>query len=149
MRRGLRLSTLIPAPQQLTRSEGVFRLTENLDIGVPPGADAADLFAAQDLAAVLREEHGVTARVVRDAASAAVSLRRRESEEPRCEGYVLTVEPDRVQVSGDDAAGVYWGTRTLLQAARRGSAGSEIPCMNVVDWPDVRHRAIHYDTKHH
>jgi len=54
-----------------------------------------------------------------------------------------------VIIDGDDAAGLFWGTRTLLQAVQPGPGSPRIPCVEIDDWPDITHRAVHYDTKHH
>ena len=139
---------LIPEPQELTPREGAFRPGKALRIVLPDRADPEDRFAADEFAASLKAEQGIEAVVVPQASSGerAIRLGRSGDTGLRPEGYRLTVAPDRIALDGHDAAGLYWGTRTLLQAFRQ---GPEVPCMAVVDWPDLAYRAIHYDTKHH
>jgi hypothetical protein len=119
-----------------------------LAIVLPDGADVEDRFAARELAASLRAEQGIEATVVAQATGSepGIHLSRRAGTGLKPEGYRLSVEPERISLEGHDAAGLFWATRTLLQAFRK---GPEAPCMTVEDWPALAHRAIHYDTKHH
>ena len=142
---------LIPEPRRITPGEGAFRPGEKLTITLSADAGEPDRFAAEDLAAALRDEIGIQVRIggsVPDGAPS-ISLRRRENPDLKPEGYRLSVQTDQVIVEGNDDDGLFWGTRTLLQAFRQGSAGLEVPCMEIDDWPDIRWRSIHYDTKHH
>ena len=142
---------LIPEPQEVTPGEGAYCLGDSTSIALPEGACGEDEFAGQDLAAELKTECGLDARVaaVGDSGSGVIRLTRRESGNLPAEGYRLIVDQSGALIEGNDAAGLFWGTRTLMQAIRQGSAGWEIPCMAVEDWPDTELRSIHYDTKHH
>jgi len=142
---------LIPEPQEIVPEDGVFKPEEQLTISLPEEADEEDGFAAGDLVESLREEQGIAANVSAGtvADGPVILLRRRERAEPKSEGYRLAIRPDKILLEGNDAAGRFWGTRTILQAFRKGPDGPEIPCMTVEDWPDIRWRAMHYDTKHH
>jgi hexosaminidase len=142
---------LIPQPQEIVSGEGTFRPGEKLAIVLPANADEEDRFAADDLADALRREIGIQVEVVNQPAEddSAVFLNRRQGSDLKSEGYTLSVQPNQVVIEGNDAAGLFWGTRTLLQSFRDSSAGPEIPCMEIEDWPDIRWRSIHYDTKHH
>ena len=57
------------------------------------------------------------------------------------EGYSLTIG-DRVVISGNSPAGVFFGTRTLLQMLGHSSA---LPKGKAVDWPDYSHRMLMLD----
>ena len=142
---------LIPEPQQIIPEEGAFRPGPTPTIVLPEEADEQDRFAAEELAAALRAEQGIEAKVAAQTTpeEPAIHLRRREGVDLTAEGYGLQVRPDGVVMEGNDAAGLFWGTRTILQAFRDGPEGPEVPCMAVEDWPDIACRAMHYDTKHH
>ncbi|MFP8907259.1 beta-N-acetylhexosaminidase [Streptomyces atacamensis] len=58
------------------------------------------------------------------------------------EGYVLRADTGRVTVTGRTDAGVFHGTRTLLQALREGGS---IPRGTVRDWPDRPQRGFMLD----
>ncbi|MBN1674633.1 MAG: beta-N-acetylhexosaminidase [Kiritimatiellae bacterium] len=50
-------------------------------------------------------------------------------------------------VQEDDAHGGRASSRAgLLQ---HGTETPSLPCLRIVDWPDLKYRAVHYDTKHH
>ena len=142
---------LIPEPQEITVREGAFRPGSALVIVLSDTADGEDRFAAEELAKALKAAHGINATVASQTAEgqATVHLIRREGADLKPEGYRLSIEPTCVTLEGHDAAGLFWGTQTLLQVFRTGAHGLNIPCMVVDDWPDIRRRAMHYDTKHH
>lgn len=58
------------------------------------------------------------------------------------EGYELTVDSGRVTIAGSRAAGVFYGTRTLLQGVRAEGRLSE---GRVRDWPERAQRGLMLD----
>ena len=142
---------LVPQPQQITPAEGDFRIQGALSVLLPDGADDDDRFAAEELADRLRHEHGIKTTVAGTPQPGVptITLRRNPDADLRAEGYRLIIRPDGITLEGKDAAGLFWGTQTLLQAIRHEPDGVTVPRMTVVDWPDLQYRAIHYDTKHH
>ena len=139
---------LIPEPQEITLEDGVFRPDAALVIVLSDSADDSDRFAAEELAASLKSEHGIDATIAAQttASEPFIKLSRREGEGLKAEGYKLTIGTDGITLEGNDAAGLFWGTQTILQSF---GESREAPCMTVEDWPDIAHRAMHYDTKHH
>ncbi|MDE6624446.1 MAG: family 20 glycosylhydrolase [Alistipes sp.] len=59
------------------------------------------------------------------------------------EGYAIRIG-DRVQLTAPHAAGLYWGTRTLLQIAEQHD-GQRLPCGSLRDWPDYGLRGFLLD----
>ena len=141
-------AVLIPEPQEVTSEAGIFRPGTALVIVLPENADSSHRFAAEELAASLKAEQKIQATIVAQAAAdkPAIRLSRREGADLKAEGYRLIIRTDGITLEGNDAAGLFWGTQTVLQAF---GEGREAPCMVVEDWPDITYRAIHYDTKHH
>jgi len=139
---------LVPEPQEVTIEEGVFCPGTTLVIVLSENADASDRFAAEELAASLKSEQGIDATVADQATAGepVIQLSRREGTDLRAEGYKLAIRTNGITLEGNDAAGLFWGTQTILQAF---GESREAPCMTVEDWPDMAHRSIHYDTKHH
>jgi len=90
--------TLVPWPSQVTEGGPGFQITA----GTGVTAEAA----AGEVAVLLREELGL-------ADGDGIHLGIDPSLSP--EGYRLTVTADGVTIAGGDAAGVFYGTRTLLQ----------------------------------
>ncbi|MEN5075225.1 glycoside hydrolase family 20 protein, partial [Isoptericola cucumis] len=60
-------------------------------------------------------------------------------EVPHPEGYVLSAD-DGLRISAPTGAGVFWGTRSLVQLLRSGR-----PRGTVVDWPELDERALMLD----
>ncbi|MBT6145128.1 MAG: family 20 glycosylhydrolase, partial [Gemmatimonadetes bacterium] len=137
---------LIPEPRTWSPTDTMFALGDSVQIEIPEAPEVGDQFAAADLAAALREEWDIDVSI---GSPGAIRLQRQTGVAARAEGYQLDVTAAGVTIRGYDAAGLFWGTRTLLQAIRRGAEGPEIPGLSIVDWPAVQLRAMHYDTKHH
>ncbi len=58
------------------------------------------------------------------------------------EGYVLNISTDRITITADDAAGVFYALITLTQTC---ASGTSLACTTVTDWPDVRERSVYLD----
>ena len=68
------------------------------------------------------------------------------------QGYTLSVEKNRVVITGDDEPGLYYGTVTFFQllkhALKKGAAPLPVPCAEIVDWPDTPNRLIRLEHPH-
>ncbi|MBN8456276.1 MAG: family 20 glycosylhydrolase [Verrucomicrobia bacterium] len=67
-------------------------------------------------------------------------------------GYRLTITPQAVKVVGKDAAGAYYGTRSILQllpAGKLENGKAEIPAATVTDYPRFGWRGMHLDVGRH
>jgi hypothetical protein len=116
-----------------------------LDSGTP----ASGRFAAVELAGTLKERYGIAAAVGEAAVGNVIVLTGEKSpEEGYGQGYVIEVEPGKVTVRGQ-GPGLYYGTRSLVQLVQKGRHGYMVRGMKITDWPDIRYRVAHYDTKHH
>lgn len=60
----------------------------------------------------------------------------------RPEGYVLKVTPTGIVLAGADAAGVYYGARTVARLLEKGAVPT-VPCVAVRDWPAFPMRGAH------
>lgn len=73
------------------------------------------------------------------------------------EGYTLDAGAERIRITGHDAAGLFYGTRTLLQLLRRGerpgNADDEsdwsVPGVRIEDAPRFRYRGVMLDVARH
>ena len=140
---------LIPEPREIAAVDDTLTLRRTATVVVPDRADPADRFAAEDLAAGLLAERGlrVSVRSSAQPGEVAIALRRVGGMAP--EEYRLAVSADGIAVEAAGAAGLFWGTQTLMQMVRSQVSGSDLPCVQVHDWPATELRAAHYDTKHH
>ncbi|OZB78233.1 MAG: hypothetical protein B7X41_20195, partial [Microbacterium sp. 14-71-5] len=77
------------------------------------------------------------------------------------EGYALDAGAGRIRIAGHDAAGLFYGTRTLLQLLRRGepsggadpegpaATGWSAPEIRIEDAPRFRYRGVMLDVARH
>jgi len=139
---------LIPAPRKMKAAKGILKLDRKLAIVLAEGADEEDRFAAEYLVECLKADCEISAEITSDAGDAVpVKISRGSGKKP--EGYKLSIAKDGVEISGNDAAGVYYATQTLRQCVVHHGHFLMLPCVEIEDWPDLKHRAAHYDTKHH
>ncbi|MBN2641939.1 MAG: hypothetical protein JXR78_09810 [Victivallales bacterium] len=66
-----------------------------------------------------------------------------ENEKLKPEGYHLKITPDKVEITGADEAGLFYGTISFMQILkspmqRRDKA--PVKCGEILDWPDLEHR---------
>lgn len=65
--------------------------------------------------------------------------------ELRPEGYHLKVSPDAVSINAADEAGLFYGCNTfikLIKMPMKVQNGAPVQCVEVLDWPDYRNRAL-------
>jgi hypothetical protein len=66
------------------------------------------------------------------------------------QGYLLSINPASVEITGNSRTGLFYGVQSLLQLLRRDHAGRLVlPECTIKDWPSVQLRFVHWDTKHH
>ena len=142
--------SLIPYPQRVHLTGDDFVFGRGLDVVVDPHSSAAARFAASDLAVRMTEDFAITAGVGASSNSRSIRLiHGRVAAECGEQGYELVAGASGVQVHAASEQGLFYGTRTLLQLVQPGPAGPRVPGIRITDWPDLPHRAVHYDTKHH
>ncbi|MGH9205111.1 MAG: glycoside hydrolase family 20 zincin-like fold domain-containing protein, partial [Acidimicrobiales bacterium] len=74
-------------------------------------------------------------------AYAPASIRRDASLPP--EGYRLSIDPDGIEISAADDAGIFYARCTLDQL--RQTEGEQLPVCVIRDWPDIPVRAVMLD----
>jgi hexosaminidase len=73
------------------------------------------------------------------------------------EGYKLEVKPDRVEISGSQPAGVFYGLQTfrellpdaIFRAAPISGTEWQTPCLHIEDFPRFSWRGAHMDVSRH
>ena len=66
------------------------------------------------------------------------------------QAYRLTIADNRIEIVGNADAGLFYGVQTLLQLIKRDGAAHLVAPKGVIeDWPKLRLRFLHWDTKHH
>ena len=147
---------IIPKPQHLQAQDGFFRLTSETKIV----ADSPNQGNAAYLRDFLAPALGVSLSVTGDSDQNrnAISLKLDPAlQHLGTEGYSLTIEIDRVQISAFDPAGVFYGLQTLRQLLppeienRHPVSGVtwQIPCCQITDQPRFPWRGYMLDEGRH
>jgi len=66
----------------------------------------------------------------------------RYAEEIRAQAYRLLIDSNGVLIRAASPAGVHYGVQTLVQLLDRGLT---VPCVDIVDWPDMAFRGVMVD----
>ena len=61
------------------------------------------------------------------------------------QGYLLSINFDKIEIHAHDAEGLWFGFQTLIQLLRAGKG--IVPQGEIRDWPKIRRRGIHIDLK--
>ncbi len=142
--------SLIPAPQLVELAGDEVVVDRSWKVEAP----ATAAFAASWLAEKAHELHGLgfradgSARIVLRITPGAVGAG--PAAECADQAYRLRIAPGLVEISGNSPAGLFHGVQSLLQLLRpRPSGGFSLPAGTITDWPDLKLRFVHWDTKHH
>lgn len=65
------------------------------------------------------------------------------------EWYQLDVRPDGIEVTASSEAGLYRGSRTLIQLLEQSRETGSIPCLTITDHPRFAWRGMHLDVCRH
>ena len=130
--------SLIPYPHEVVLGGEDFTFGGEVSITLEPQASAGDRFAAEDLAARLKTDFGIAAQVGGPSRTRSIRLLRRAVPgKGGDQGYELKVGKDRIDVLAGGEAGLFYGTRTLLQIVQRGRAAPFVRGMTIRDWPEM------------
>ncbi|WP_179229322.1 beta-N-acetylhexosaminidase [Parenemella sanctibonifatiensis] len=140
------LPAIIPAPQDITATEGALSLSSDSTIsGEPAYADALRRILTPATGLPLRQAGGV------DSADGTIVVSEDTSLEP--EHYTLEVAGDQLTITAADLAAANWAAQTLRQLldteaylpAGGGRTDWQVPGVKVVDGPRYSWRSLHFD----
>ncbi len=148
---------IIPEPVSVTEKAGTFILKNNFTISVSAN-DADALGAAKQLLNALTVPTGYKGSV-KQGGSGAIQLRLLSSPDNSLgnEGYKLSVSPGGVVISANKAAGLFYGSQTLLQLlpkdieSKKAVSGISwsAPAVDVTDQPRFGWRGMMFDVSRH
>jgi hexosaminidase len=148
--------TIIPLPKEVKTGQGAFSIFSNGGIRYDPRLESvAKLFAAD-----LKERRNNGLELVREEMRVSIPFEIRldldESLPLKPGGYKLDVTPETVKVVGKDAAGVWYGTRSIIQMlppkgmdAWVSSKDIDLPVVSITDEPRFGWRGMHLDVGRH
>ena len=139
---------IIPQPNQLEQTEGVYVLPEKIVIGY----EASLKDQAKYLQELLLQSTGRMATLKEGKAKGDIVLMR-DSANLKAEGYTLSVTPKRVQIVGADVNGAFYGIQSMLQlfpaqiynSRWQQGVAWEAPCVEIADAPERPWRGMMLD----
>ncbi|GAA5152743.1 beta-N-acetylhexosaminidase [Microbacterium pseudoresistens] len=131
---------LVPFPVSVQRLDGTLPLPATARIA---GDDALTALLRDDLAA----RTGLVLGTAGTASAGDIEVHI-DSAVSHDEGYALTVT-DRIRIVGHDAAGAYFGTRTLLQLVQADGDAWSVPRLEIEDAPRFAYRGVMLDVARH
>ncbi|MFK5973121.1 MAG: beta-N-acetylhexosaminidase [Flavobacteriaceae bacterium] len=141
---------VIPYPQQVEMGGGEFIFKSPVNIILDKNASGVDRQTAEQLKKELEEEWGLRVIIGEgNSGSTLILTRKGASKTMLGQGYKLSTNTKVLTITGKGEDGLFYGVQTLFQLIKKGRGQIFVPGMNITDWPDIKKRAIHYDTKHH
>lgn len=145
------LGDIVPRPISVNTSEGQFIMKRATPVVVTGERGkllpTAEVFAGQAVP-VFGKELRVKAGKAR---KNAVNLSINSVMQP--EEYVMEVKPDRIDISGGSATGVFWALQSLRQLMVPANGVPHdsyyIPAGRIADRPEFRYRGMHLDVARH
>lgn len=139
---------LLPMPRAIVMGEGYHDLVEGKLIALDSAAVRALRFTASGFQAKLKNEVGIGWQIAAGwaipKAEMGLVLLIDPVKVPHSGGYQLSITPGGIQIVGNDAAGVFYGTCTLNQLIEQ-VPDHRLACMEVFDWPDFAARGVMLD----
>ncbi|MFC1997404.1 beta-N-acetylhexosaminidase [Chloroflexota bacterium] len=146
------MKNLIPKPISVIPAKGSFELNSNTRIFVEPTHEEM-LEIGGYLAEKLKSETGLQIPVRQGNSTASegcVTLKTGQANPDLGEeGYQLAVNPDGVEITAPQLAGIFFGLQTLLQLLPVESGPWEIPCGVIRDYPRFGWRGTMLDVARH
>ena len=134
---------IFPYPKQLKWKKGYFHVGERSTIDLSSVATARTRRTAELLQEKLKGR-GLNCRLTENACDGIVLRIQPEGLQP--EGYRLEVSPERIMLTGADERGLYYATvtlRQLMDMEMNPRNSVPVPCADIVDAPDLKHRMAH------
>ncbi len=85
-----------------------------------------------------------------NAAKADIVLKIDTALDLKAEGYTLSIDNEKITITGKDDAGLFYGLMSLSQLMEDAcEQNANLPLTAITDFPELAYRAIHLDVKHH
>ncbi len=130
---------VIPTPKSIKEDYGRFK-AQDISVCVNSDADKRVISAAATLCKELGAlSHSYIPLISSSPESCNVIIAHGEGGE----GYTLSVNEDRICISGEGPAGAFYGIQTLRQLLK--TDGLSVPCCQIDDAPDLTYRGFYHD----
>lgn len=131
---------LLPQPKKIKSTDGEFLIDYRSHIVIDTGCGQNVFLYSEMLSSTIKKWCGLEIPVLRGKAyQGDLFLKVEEG----VQGYLLSVRPDGVCITGRDEELLLNGIQTLRQMCIQ--AGGILPCMEIEDFPDIPNRGFYHD----
>ena len=139
---------LVPLPASVVRGEGQFSLSRKTVIRYDGALAQEAVMAVKMLEPVL----GFALETEVSGSAPENGVIRLQLNQPNdrltgTEGYLLKITPQKILISANTAAGIFYGVQTLRQMA--GESPAAVPAAVIIDYPRFPYRGVHVDVSRH
>ena len=132
--------SFIPQPENIAWMDGTFLINKKTTVS----AESATLRPAADyLSGIIAKQTGVTPRMKKRGGTIRLAL----ADNIAAGGYMLTITPKLLTITGGDYQGVVSGISTLRQMIA--TASPTVPCCKILDQPRFSWRGMELDCSRH
>jgi hexosaminidase len=132
------LYTTIPSVKSFKAGSNTLNIPQEVSIQ----ADESLATEADLLITFLQEQFGISGTKKKDAGLIRLRI---DATVESAEGYHLRINNNQIEISGAQAAGVFYGTQTLLQLIKEKDGQLNVPALDIRDAPAYDYRGIHLD----
>lgn len=139
---------IIPAPKSVVLRSGQFQINDATVIQYVTSSDKNQAMLFQ---AFLNDKYAVSIPITKSFSKKVGVIRFSSGaySGTNPEGYILTIRPEFITVSGK-GAGLFYGLQSLLQILPlEKTSALKVPCAEIVDEPRFRYRGMHLDAALH
>ena len=147
----MELNPIIPSPYQMVKTDERITLGENLMIHHQVNLKSEASLLAEHLGNLMGKKPMVMESEVSGPNIISLKSGKVEVNIVKKEAYTLEIDPDNgVIITGSDAAGVFYGTQSLIslipvELFTSGKSSIELECVSISDAPAFGYRGMHFD----
>ena len=139
---------LLPIPREMEMRNGTFALESGRYLHLV-GDDRDDLLRTGTILRNDLETYGIEWELTTARSRAFHNLGLVLTVNPdlfsQAQGYRLEIFPDHIEITARDGAGAFYGAMTFRQILRQAAPDHYLPCLRILDYPDIRQRGIMMD----
>jgi len=143
--------TIVPTPQIIKTGEDIFKLPENVRIFLEGKKEDLN-FTASLIEKALSQSLDISSAIAKtDTGHADLILAVNDttnfpsaSDSVIDQAYKLSINKSEIRIEARSAKGVFYGTMSLIQLLDK-LESPELPCVKIIDWPDMKIRGISDD----
>lgn len=132
---------ILPIPKQIEKISGDVLIVPDMPIVISADGGSNELYTAQIIQDAFLKICGMKLHLKKGVPPKKCIYLKHDSNSPD-QGYHLAIQDGKIELSGN-SAGIFYAAQTLKQLIEE--YGVMIPCVRIIDAPDILNRGIYYD----